>query len=79
ERGFWSANADRRNHPHTIKPSSAVRQAVIASRKIRGEKRMELVQWPALIALAVGVVVWGGVILVRNWREAPATAEEDLD
>ncbi len=40
---------------------------------------MELVQWPALIALAVGVVVWGGVILVRNWREAPAAAEEDLD
>ncbi|WP_269816521.1 hypothetical protein [Caulobacter hibisci] len=40
---------------------------------------MELVQWPALIALAVGAVVWGGVILARNWREVPATAEEDLD
>ncbi|MFT4254261.1 MAG: hypothetical protein QM608_17480 [Caulobacter sp.] len=40
---------------------------------------MELVQWPALIVLAVGVVVWGSVILARNWRDAPAKADEDID
>lgn len=40
---------------------------------------MELMQWPALAVLAMGAVVWGSIILAKGWREAPSTAEEDLD
>ncbi|WP_158278003.1 hypothetical protein [Caulobacter endophyticus] len=40
---------------------------------------MQMAQWPALIVLALSVIVWGGIILYRGRRDGPQTAEEDLD